>query len=125
MRVAVVCTAAVATGFALAGVSAIEADATSVFAAVQGLLAERGELVGIVLVEESLHRALPAELRARLDQRSSASARGPAAERRASPVLVPFPSPAWEGRGLAEQYVLDILRQAVGYQVKFEQGRAR
>jgi hypothetical protein len=42
-------------------------------------------------------------------------------DRRTSPALVPFPSPtraSWEGRGLAEEYVLEILRQAVGYRVR-------
>jgi vacuolar-type H+-ATPase subunit F/Vma7 len=58
-----------------------------------------------VLVEEALRRRLPDELVQRIDHQ-------------AAPLLVPFPSPAWEGRGLAEEYVLAILRQAVGYRVR-------
>jgi len=103
MSVKVLCTPEVAAGFGLAGLSVEEVDAAAAPDAVRRLATDG--TIGIILVEESLHRALPEELRARL-------------ERLAVPIVVPFPSPSWERRGLAEQYVLEILRQAVGYRVR-------
>lgn len=103
VMVNVVCTPPVATGFALAGLTAVEADMTTAPNAIERIVDQQD--AGIILVEQTLYDALPGELRARVD-------------RLASPVLVPFPSPAWQGRGLAEQYVLEILRQAVGYRVR-------
>lgn len=103
LNVTVLCTPQVAPGFALAGVRAIESDAKAAPEALRRLAED--PRAGIVLVEDVLHRALPSELRARID-------------RTGTPVLVPFPSPTWDKRGIAEQYVLDILRQAVGYRVR-------
>ena len=103
LNVAVLCTPTVATGFALAGIGAVESDVSRAAQEISRLCDDAR--LGVVLVEDTLHRALPADLRARLD-------------RLATPVVVPFPSPTWERRGLAEQYVLDILRQAVGYRVR-------
>jgi vacuolar-type H+-ATPase subunit F/Vma7 len=60
---------------------------------------------GIVLVEDRLRRALPEDLMQRLD-------------RMATPLVVPFPSPSWGGPSLQEEYVMEILRQAVGYRVR-------
>ena len=99
----VICTPQVAAGFTLAGMQVREADEATAPETIRQLAAD--DTVGIILVEDSLHRALPVDLRARLD-------------RLTVPILVPFPSPSWERRGLAEQYVLEILRQAVGYRVR-------
>ena len=99
----VLCTPQVAAGFTLAGLQVDEADEASAPETMRQLAAD--DTVGILLVEDRLHRALPIDLRARLDRLSV-------------PLVVPFPSPSWERRGLAEQYVLEILRQAVGYRVR-------
>jgi vacuolar-type H+-ATPase subunit F/Vma7 len=61
--------------------------------------------VGVVLVDDGLYRALPAELKARLD-------------RQALPVVAPIPAPDWDARVAAEAYILEILRQAIGYRVR-------
>jgi len=103
LNVEVVCTPRVAAGFALAGVEVEEADEAGAIELLRRRADEQRPCV--VLVEEALHRALPGELVARID-------------RAGMPVVIPFPSPAWEKRGLAEQYVLEILRQAVGYRVR-------
>jgi vacuolar-type H+-ATPase subunit F/Vma7 len=103
LNVHALCTPPVAVGFALAGLRAEEVDEATVAEALRRL-AERAPSC-IVLVEDVLHRAIPPELLARID-------------RAGAPVVVPFPSPAWERRGIAEQYVLEILRQAVGYRVR-------
>jgi vacuolar-type H+-ATPase subunit F/Vma7 len=103
LMVKVLCTPRVAAGFTLAGVNVEEVDEGVVSDVLRRLSVD--ETVGIILVEDTLHRALPDDLRGRLD-------------RLAVPIVVPFPSPSWERRGLAEQYVLEILRQAVGYRVR-------
>jgi vacuolar-type H+-ATPase subunit F/Vma7 len=103
LTVRVLCSPEVAPGFALAGIAVDAAEEATAADAVRRLASE--ESVGIILLEDRLDRALPSDLRARID-------------RMQTPILVPFPSPAWERRGLAEQYVLEILRQAVGYRVR-------
>ncbi len=103
LKVEVLCTPPVASGFALAGIGAIATEPAGAPEALSRLCEDSS--VGVVLVEDALHRALGPEVRARLD-------------RLATPVVVPFPSPTWEKRGIAEQYVLEILRQAVGYRVR-------
>lgn len=104
LSVRVLCRPASAPGFELAGLEPVLAsDAASAAAAVRRLAQD--PRTGIVLVEDALHRALPLELRQRLD-------------RQVLPMLAPFPSPAWDARSVAEENVLEILRQAIGYRVR-------
>jgi vacuolar-type H+-ATPase subunit F/Vma7 len=104
LTVRIVCRPALAPGFELAGVpvdTAVDgAAATEVLRRLAG-----DPKVGIVLVDAVLHRALPDEVRARL-------------ERQARPLVTPFPPPAWDEAAEAEAYVLEILRQAIGYRVR-------
>jgi vacuolar-type H+-ATPase subunit F/Vma7 len=104
LTVRVLCRPHLAPGFALAGLAADEANDAHEAAHALARLAEDPH-VGVVLVEDELHRALPPELVSRID-------------RDGHPVVAPFPSPSWDGRRVAEEYVLEILRQAVGYRVK-------
>jgi len=103
LRVCVLCRPEVAPGFELAGVSVDRAEEPGATEALSRLADDPS--VGIVLVEERLRRALPEPLVRRID-------------RRAAPLLISFPSPSWEGPSAAEDYVLEILRQAVGYRVR-------
>lgn len=102
--VRIVCTPAVAAGFGLAGVSVIEATDSSEGVRRIADLRER-EDVGVVLVEDVLYEALPTE--ARSGRRN-----------RPLPIVVPFPGPHWDERSSAEQYVVEILRRAIGYHVR-------
>lgn len=102
--VRVLCRPEVAPGFAATGV-AVErlgagADVAGAIAAAAG-----HEGVGVLLVEEELYRALGEEARRRVD-------------RMTRPVVVPFPSPAWEVAEAAEAYVVELLRRAIGYRVR-------
>ncbi len=102
--VRVICTPAQAAGFALAGVECtVAGDVSRAIESLKKLSADRK--VGIVLLDAQLHAALPAELRRRLD-------------RAAQPMVTPFPSPTWDETASAEEYVLEILRQAIGYRVR-------
>jgi len=103
-RVRVVCRPAAAAGFALCGLEAHHAkDAAEAAARVRELSAD--PKCGVVLVDDPLYQALPSELKARWD-------------RAASPLVAPFPVPAWGAREAAEEYVLELLRAAIGYRVR-------
>ncbi|MCL4867183.1 MAG: hypothetical protein KJZ47_14915 [Gemmatimonadales bacterium] len=94
----------VAVGFGLAGVSAETAtDDADVALQLAGLLARRD--LGVLLVEDHLYQALPEDARHQAD-------------RSIAPVVVPFPSPSWEPVPPAEQYVVELLRRAIGYRVR-------
>lgn len=104
-QVRVLCRPDVAAGFALAGMRAVPVTTP---AAADLRLRElvREADTGVLLVEERLHEALPLELRRRL-------------ARRPLPMVVPFPGPAWAERPEgAEAYVIELLRQVIGYRVR-------
>ena len=104
LTVRVICRPALSGAFLVAGVSVDEAADAVACAEVLKRRAADPKL-GVLLIEASLHRALPEELLKRID-------------RQALPIVVPFPDPSWDGRALAEEYVLEILRQAIGYRVR-------
>lgn len=95
----------VASGFRLAGVRSDEAlDVAEGVARLRELL--RDPTAGVVLLEDSLYDALPPELRAELG-------------RRPLPMVVPVPGPEWgERRTAAESYIVELLRQVIGYRVR-------
>lgn len=100
----VVCRPASLEGFALAGVKAVPAGSARECALALERLSADSE-VGVLLVEDGLYAALPDALRERL-------------ERRAVPVVVPFPGPPREGRVSAEGELVELLRRAIGYRVR-------
>jgi vacuolar-type H+-ATPase subunit F/Vma7 len=104
MTVRVVCRAELSAGFELAGLAVTRVQNNAEAAEAIKRLAADAE-VGIILVDETLYGALPHDLVARLD-------------RQALPMLAPVPDPGWEDRSVAEAYVMDILRQAIGYRVR-------
>jgi vacuolar-type H+-ATPase subunit F/Vma7 len=104
MKVRLVTRRELAAGFELTGVEVISVrDAGA--AADEVARAIAGSDLAVVLVDESLYNAIPRDTRARWDWQ-------------AIPMVVPIPAPVWERVGGAEAYILDILRQAIGYQVR-------
>ena len=104
LSVRVLCRPDLAAGFELAGLQVALADGTAAAQeAVKRLAAD--PTVGMLLVDEGLYRTLPRDFVARLD-------------RQALPVVAPFPAPSWDVKGEAEAYILEILRQAIGYRVR-------
>jgi vacuolar-type H+-ATPase subunit F/Vma7 len=104
--VQVLCRPEVAAGFGLAGLRPLEAlDAADGSARLRALL--RDPTAGVVLVEESFYDALPDDARRELS-------------RRPLPMVVPFPGPQWEGRREAETYIIELLRQVIGYRVRLK-----
>ena len=79
-------------------------DSADGIARLRELLEDPG--AGIVLVEDTFYDRLPDDLRHDLGRRSL-------------PMVVPFPGPAWAERPeAAEGYIIDLLRQVIGYRVR-------
>lgn len=104
MKVRVVSRAVLAAGFELAGLSVTRAEGGAATADAIWRWAEDRD-VGVVLVDDVLYRALPQDVLARLD-------------RRTLPIVAPVPAPRWDEASEAEAYILEILRQAIGYRVR-------
>ncbi len=105
--VRVLASPALAAGFRLAGLFVDEVvdprDAGD-----RLLLAAAAPHTGILLVEQALLDAVPEQTRHDV-------------ERRAVPILVPVPAPSWDGAPSgAEDYILDLLRRAIGYRVRLQ-----
>lgn len=104
--VAVVCPPAEAAGYWLAGLwPRVAVDGEEAAAAIHELLSlPAGERPAVLLVAERLEAALPA---------------GDRRDLRRDPLLalVPVPGPAG-GRAAPEAFLLEILRQAIGYRVR-------
>lgn len=103
--VRVLCRPEIAAGFALAGLRPVEAPTPEAGGErLRDLLAQPD--VGVVLVEEAFYDRLPDEVRRQLG-------------RRPLPMVVPFPEPTWGERGdQAEAYIVELLRQVIGYRVR-------
>ena len=62
---------------------------------------------GVVIIDEPLYEALPDDFRRDL-QRSSV------------PVVIPVPGPDWTEGASAHEYIVEILRRAIGYRVRLQ-----
>ncbi|HEY7471554.1 MAG TPA: V-type ATP synthase subunit F [Gemmatimonadota bacterium] len=101
--VAFVVRPALVPGVGLAGLRRAAVDDGIAAAARTSRLGAEG--VVVVLLEDRLYDDLPEEARRAL----SASP---------LPFVVPFPGPTWAVRPPAEEYVVELLRQAIGYRVR-------
>jgi vacuolar-type H+-ATPase subunit F/Vma7 len=103
--VGVLCSPAVAAGFRLAGLTPMEAsDSPEGASRLRECLASRQ--LGVLLIEDWIYNRL-----SETDRRSLA--------RRALPMIVPFPGPAWApGAEGPEALIAELLRQAIGYRVR-------
>jgi vacuolar-type H+-ATPase subunit F/Vma7 len=98
------CHPEVAAGFALAGIATIAAPTAPVAADRLREILER-PAIGLVLLEEGFHRELPDDLLRQLG-------------RRPLPMVVPFPGGTWATAEAAESYIVELLRQVIGYRVR-------
>lgn len=99
----VVCRPELAPAFAAAGLPVHEVDDAAA-PAVADIGADNQ--VSVLLIDETIYAALPSGTRRRL-------------AKNAMPMVVPFPAPTWRERpGAAEEYIIELLRQAIGYRVK-------
>ncbi len=104
-EVRVVCGAEASTGFLLAGLDVIEVAEEEEGALRLAILMEQSK-VGVALMEDYLYEGLGEDLIRDLG-------------RRVLPMVVPFPGPGRKG-GLTgpEEYIVEMLRQAIGYRVR-------
>jgi vacuolar-type H+-ATPase subunit F/Vma7 len=100
--VAVACTPGVAPGFALAGLHTHVPNAERDTAALIRDLTNRG--TGVLLIEDGLLQQLEPDVRRRVQSMPT-------------PIVVPFPGPSTLGRVAPMDYVVDLLRRAIGYRV--------
>ncbi len=102
----VIATPGLTAGFALAGVQVVAAASGDDAAREIDRLAGHGN-TGVVIIEEPLYEAIPEELR-----------RG--VSRSSLPVVIPVPGPDWTAESSAHEYIVEILRRAIGYRVRLQ-----
>lgn len=102
-RVALLVRPPLEPGASLASLPVVEAADGPAAAARLARLGAEG--VGVVLVEEGLYADLPEETRRAISSSPL-------------PLVVPFPGPTWAVRPPAEEYIVELLRQAIGYRVR-------
>jgi len=102
-RIALVVRPALQPGASLASLPVAEADDGAAAAVRLARLAAEG--AAVVLVEDGLYTDLPEETRRAISSSPL-------------PMVVPFPGPTWALRPPAEEYIVELLRQAIGYRVR-------
>lgn len=105
-RLVVIASPGLSAGFALAGVPVYEA-ANGDAAARQIARVVDEVNPGVVMIDEPLYRELPEEVRRDL-------------QRAGLPVVIPVPGPDWTTESSAHDYIVEILRRAIGYRVKLQ-----
>lgn len=110
-RLVVLTTAELALGYRLAGATVLEADSASEAVPALEELVERER--GVIAVHEPYFHGLDRQLRARLDGLRE-------------PLVVPLPAgEAGESAGERRERLLQMLWQAVGYEITFDsEGRS-
>lgn len=105
-RLVVIASRGLSAGFALAGVPVFEArDGTDAAKQIERLIDDQD--AGVVIIDEPLYRDIPEEI-----QRSF--------QRAALPVVIPVPGPDWTTETSAHDYIVEILRRAIGYRVRLQ-----
>jgi vacuolar-type H+-ATPase subunit F/Vma7 len=101
----ILCRPEVATGFSLTSLPVLEASTAADAAEIlRPLLDDRS--VGVVLIEERFRNGLPEDVQRRIS-------------RQPAPLVVPFPSPEeLDQADTAESYIVELLRQVIGYRVR-------
>jgi V/A-type H+-transporting ATPase subunit F len=102
-KIVVIATPDARPGFALAGVRQLAADPDESLALLRELA--RDPSIGVVIVDERLVTGVVQEQLRDL-------------ERRWSGLVIVLPAPERAGRGEEEDYVLQLIRRAIGYQVR-------
>ncbi|HET6415108.1 MAG TPA: V-type ATP synthase subunit F [Polyangiales bacterium] len=105
-RLVVVASPGLSAGFALAGVPVFQAS-DGAEAARQIQHATDEAKAGVIIIDEPLYRELTEDLRRTL-------------ERSTLPLVIPVPGPDWTTESSAHEYIVEILRRAIGYRVRLQ-----
>lgn len=105
-RLVVIASPGLSAGFALAGVPVFEASSGVDAAQRIDTLAD-SQNVGVIIIDEPLYRDIPDDTRRVL-------------EGAALPVVIPVPGPDWTTESSAHEYIVEILRRAIGYRVRLQ-----
>ena len=96
------------TGFALSSAPVYEeAGGPDAEARLRGLMADPNLAPAVLVIDESLYAELSEEFRREL-------------ERRSIPVVIQVPGPDWTAASKAHEYIVEILRRAIGYRVRLQ-----
>jgi vacuolar-type H+-ATPase subunit F/Vma7 len=103
--VRMLCRSELAAAFSLTGIPVVAAETAA--EATEECRRWLGDpSIGVVLLEQAFHDALPDDVRHQLS-------------RRPLPMVVPFPGPAWQEEAEAvDSYIVELLRQVIGYRVR-------
>jgi vacuolar-type H+-ATPase subunit F/Vma7 len=105
-RLVAISSPGLSAGFALAGVPVFEAtDSADAARQIDDLLADAN--ISVLIIDENLHQGLPEEVRRDL-------------QRAPFPVVIPVPGPNWTKESTAHEYIVEILRRAIGYRVRLQ-----
>jgi len=105
-QLVVIASAGLTVGFTLAGVRVVEA--TSGEEAAREIEQAAGQSdAAVVIIEEPLYDEIPEEVRRGLARSSL-------------PVVIPVPGPDWTTESNAHEYIVEILRRAIGYRVRLQ-----
>jgi vacuolar-type H+-ATPase subunit F/Vma7 len=102
--VRVLCRPEVAAGFALTGIPVVGAGSAQEAVDTFRTWIDDPD-VGVVLMQQDFHDALPDDLGLHL-------------RRHPLPMVVPFPGPSRAAAPEAEAYIVELLRQVIGYRVR-------
>jgi vacuolar-type H+-ATPase subunit F/Vma7 len=105
-QLVVISSPGLSAGFALAGVPVFEAtDGADAARQIDHLVDAMN--AGVILIDEPLYEDLPEEVMRDL-------------RRSALPVVIPVPGPDWTTESTAHEYIVEILRRAIGYRVRLQ-----
>jgi vacuolar-type H+-ATPase subunit F/Vma7 len=105
-QLVVISSPGLSAGFALAGVPVFEAtDGANAARQIDHLVDAMN--AAVILIDEPLYEDLSDEVRRAL-------------RRSAFPVVIPVPGPDWTTKTTAHEYIVEILRRAIGYRVKLQ-----
>jgi len=105
-RLVVIASPGLSAGFALAGIPVFQAvDGDDAAHQIQRAVDEAR--AGVVIIDEPLYRELSEDLRRIL-------------ERSTLPLVIPVPGPDWTAKSSAHEYIVEILRRAIGYRVRLQ-----
>jgi len=105
-QLVVIASAGLTVGFTLAGVRVVEATSGEDAAREIEQAADQSD-AAVVIIEEPLYDDIPEEVRRSLARSSL-------------PVVIPVPGPDWTTESNAHEYIVEILRRAIGYRVRLQ-----